>query len=134
MSEPAKSAGLFASLRGLAATATEMAQVRLELLSTEVEREKLRVFDGLVWAALALVLLCVGVVLLCGFVVLLFWEGYRLPALAVLTLVFIAAGVWVAIIARQRLSSPGGMFATSVAELARDRSGLSAPEQAGHEP
>lgn len=128
MSEPAAAAGLFSSLRRLVGTALELAQVRLELLSTEVEREKLRVFDGLFWAALALLLLSVGVALLCGFIVLLFWDGYRLPALGVLTVLFIGAGFWVTRIARQHLESPGGMFATSSAELARDRGGLEAGE------
>jgi uncharacterized membrane protein YqjE len=128
MSEPAAATGLFSSLRRLVGTALELAQVRLELLSTEVEREKLRVFDGLFWAALALLLLSVGVALLCAFIVLLFWDGYRLPAVGVLTVLFIGGGFWVTRIARQHLQSPGGMFATSSAELARDRSGLDVGE------
>lgn len=126
MSTPA-SGGLFESLRRLFGTGVEVVQVRLALVGTELEQEKLRFFDGLVQAALALLLLGVALVLLLGFVVLMFWDGYRLPAIGVLTLVFGAAGAWVLQRARQRLRAPeGGAFAASLAELRRDRAGLGA--------
>lgn len=124
MSEPTSGGGLFASLRQLLATALEMAQVRLELLGSDVEQEKLRLFDGLIWAGLALMLLGIGMALLCGFIVLLFWDGYRVAALGLLALLFLGGGLLLLRQARNRLRSPGGMFASSVAELARDRAGL----------
>ena len=124
MSEPVPGGGLFASLRQLLATALEMAQVRLELLGSDLEQEKLRLFDGLLWAGLALMLLGVGMALLCGFIVLLFWDGYRVVALGLLTLLFLGGGLLLLRRAQQRLRSPGGMFGSSVAELARDRAGL----------
>jgi uncharacterized membrane protein YqjE len=105
-------------------TAAEVARVRLALLATELELEKQRLLDGLFWGATALVLLTVGLVLSCGFVLLLLREGYRLAAVGVLALAFLAAGALLLRFARLRLSSPGGMFEASVAELARDRSTL----------
>lgn len=132
MSEPVSATGLFASLRRLLGTALEMAQVRLELFSTEVELEKRRLFDGLLWAVIALLVLGVGLVLLCGFIVLLFWDGYRLPALGLMTLLFLAGGLLLLRQARRSLRSPNGMFGASVAELGRDRAGLQASNQ--HEP
>ena len=124
MSAPVQGPGLFASLRQLLATALEMAKVRLELLQTEFEQEKLRVFDGLLWAGLALMLLGVGVLLLCGFIVLLVGEGYRLAAVGVLTLLFLGGGALLMRAARERLRSPGGLMASTLAELERDRAGL----------
>lgn len=124
MSEPGKSIGLFASLRRLLGTVLEIAQVRLELLGTELEFEKRRLFDGLLLGLIALLMLGVGVVLLCGFIILLFWEGYRLTAVGVLTLLFLAAAAWLVRAARHRLQSPKGMFEASLAELQRDRAGL----------
>ena len=59
MSGPAAGPGLLASLRRWVATSIEIAQVRIELFAVELEQEKLRVFDGLMWAALALLLLAV---------------------------------------------------------------------------
>lgn len=129
MSDPFHQSGLFASLRRLLATALEIAQVRLDLLSTEVELEKRRLLDGLLWGAVALMALGVGVVLLCGFIILLFWEGYRLPTVGVLALLFICGGALLMREVRLRLRNPAGMFNASVAELARDRDGLPASGQ-----
>lgn len=128
MTEPAAPRGLFASLRQLLGTAVEMTQVRLALLSNEIEEEKLRLFDGLLWAGLALLLLGLGTLLLCAFIVLLFWDGYRLMALGVLSALCLGAGIWLMGAARQRLQSPGGLFNRSVEELARDRAGLDTKE------
>ena len=119
--EPAKSGGLLASLRQLLGTLLEIAQVRLELISTELELEKRRWFDALWLAALALVCIALGLVLLCGTLLLLFWEGYRLAAAAGLTVLFVGAGALLLAQARQRLQQPGGMFSASARELRRDR-------------
>ena len=127
MVNPAREGGIFSSIRRLLATALEMAQVRLELFGTEVELEKRRLFDGLLWGAVALMVVGVGLVLLCGFVILLFWEGYRLAAIGVMALLFLAVGAWLMREARKRLSSPTGMFDASVAELQQDQAGLGGP-------
>lgn len=130
MSQPVQETGLFASVRRLLATALEMAQVRLDLLSTELELEKRRLFDGLLWGAAGLLAVGLGLVLLCGFVILLFWEGYRLAAVGVMTLLFLGAGALLLREARQRLRNVGGMFYASVTELERDRAGL---QTSGHD-
>ncbi|PHM20593.1 MAG: hypothetical protein CK604_06650 [Curvibacter sp. PD_MW3] len=122
--------GLFASVRQLLATGVETLRVRLELLSTEVEQEKIRLFDAVLWAGLALLLLGMGLLFLCGLIVVLLWDQHRLLALGGLTVVFLGSGYWVLQIARTRLRAPGGLFASSVAELERDRSEL-ARERAG---
>ena len=53
---PASRAGLFESLRQLLRTALEMAQVRLELLVSDLEIEKLRLVDAVLRALLGLLL------------------------------------------------------------------------------
>lgn len=116
-----KSEGLFSSLRQLLGTALETAHIRLELLGTELEFEKRRIFDGLVLGAVALLFLGLGLVLLCGTVVLLFWEGYRLMAVGLLTFSFLALGLIFLRQARQRLRAPQGIFQKSVDELKRDQ-------------
>jgi uncharacterized membrane protein YqjE len=126
----AASPGLFDSLRHLAHTALGLAQTRLELFGSELEEEKLRLFDVLWQVALALLLLGLALVLLLGFVVLLFWDGYRLPAVAVLTLLFGGVGLWLLLRARALLrASEGGPFALSLAELRRDRDALLPPDR-----
>jgi uncharacterized membrane protein YqjE len=119
--EPANSGGLLTSLRQLLGTLLEIAQVRLDLISTELELEKRRWFDTLWLGALALVCIALGLVLLCGTLLLLFWEGYRLAAASGLTLLFLGTGALLLAQARQRLQQPGGMFSASARELRRDR-------------
>lgn len=124
MSGPEAGAGLFASLRGLLANAVELAQVRLQLLGTEVELAVHSIFDGLVRAAAALVLLALGLVLLCGFILMLVQDSYRLAATGVLALLLLGAGGWLLVLARRRLDGAAGMFRQSLAELRRDRDAL----------
>lgn len=120
----ATQAGLLGSLRALLGTTLQVAQARLELLGVELEQEKTQLFDALWWGALALVLLAAGLVLAVGFVVLLMQEGYRLPALGLLTLVCLGGGVALLRHAKRCLHSPDGAFAASVGEIARDRASL----------
>jgi uncharacterized membrane protein YqjE len=123
--------GLFASAARLLGTVLEMAQVRLELLGTELESEKRRLFDSLLQAIIGLQLLSIGVLLFCGFVVVLVSETYRLAALGTMALLLLVAGLWLLQSARQRLRSPLGMFNASTTELGRDLAGLKANDQHG---
>lgn len=122
--------GLFQSLKRLLDTVLGIAQTRLELIGTELEQEKLRLLGALWQGALALMLLGLALVCALGFVVLLFWDGYRLPAIAALVLLLGGGGLWMLGRARAALRSPeGGMFALTLGEFRRDRDGL-VPEAA----
>lgn len=129
MGNPVGQSGLFASLSRLLGTVLEIAQVRLDLVGTEVELEKRRIFDGLLWGAVALLVLGIGLVLLCGFIVLLFWDGYRLPAVGAMALLFLFSSAALIRQARRRLRRANGMFEASLAELERDRAGLQSPQR-----
>lgn len=124
MSDSSRPAGLFSSLKRLLATALEITQVRLEILRTDIELEKKRLFESLLWAAVAFLSLAVGVLLLCGFVILLFWDGYRLAAIGVMAGLFIASSVVLFRGAKTRLHNPNGLFESSLSELAQDQRGL----------
>lgn len=131
MNAPPAGGGLLASLRRLVASGLELAQVRLELLSTEIEQEKLRLFEAFIWAAVGLLLLVVGVVLAIGTLALMLQDAYRLPVLAVLSLALLAAAAWLLRLARGRLRRRG-LFSASVAELSRDRQALGPDGSDGH--
>lgn len=131
MSEPVHKSGLFASIAQLSATALEMAQVRLNLLGTELELEKRRIFDGLLWGAISLLILGVGFVLLCAFVILLFEDRYRVAAVGVMALLCLAGSVLLMYKLQRRLRNPNGMFNASAEELERDRTSIK--ESAPHE-
>lgn len=121
MSDSNRPPGLFASLKRLLATALEIAQVRLELLRTELALEKERLFDSLLWAAAAFLFLGIGTLLLCGFILLLFWEGYRLAALGGMAALFLGGSTYLFHKAKTSLNRPGGLFEATLSELAQDQ-------------
>jgi len=114
-------AGLLGSVRKLLSTLLETVQVRLELLGTELESEKRRLFDVLVLVAIAVVCLALGLVMLCATVVLLVDEAWRLAATGAMAVFLLGAGVALLGRAKWRLRNPLGMFHASAQELARDR-------------
>lgn len=120
MAESKPEAGFFVSLKRLCTTAVEIGLVRLALVGTELELEKKRLFEGLLWALAAFLALGVGLVLLCGFVVLLLWDGYRLLAIGVLSVIFLVSAGALMAQARRRLSNPKGIFSASLNELNQD--------------
>ena len=113
--------GLLASLRKVAATALELVQVRLELLGTELENEKRKLFDGMCLAAVAVIFFSIGLGLLCVFIILLFWDGYRLAALASVSALCLGLGTVLLQQSRTRLKSPSGIFNASTGELQKDQ-------------
>jgi uncharacterized membrane protein YqjE len=121
---PASRAGLFESLRQLLHTALELAQVRLELLVTDLQLEKLRLVEVALRALLGLLLLGLGLLLLIGFLLMLLWDGYRLPALGVLTLLCIGGGLLLLQAAKRRLRDGDELLAGTRAEFERDRAAL----------
>jgi uncharacterized membrane protein YqjE len=123
--------GLLASGRRLLATLLELAQVRLQLAATELELEKLRLFDALLLAAAALTVLGVGIVLLCVLAVVLAGEAWRVHVLLTLTVLFVGGGVAGLLWARSRLRRPGSLLQATAAEFARDRADLLAEDSAG---
>lgn len=126
MSELGRSQGLFASVRQLLGTVLEFAQIRIALISNEIEQEKLRLFGGLLWAGLALLMLGLGALLLTIFIVVLFWDSYRLQALGGLAILFLSVGSGLLGVAYTRLRKPGGLFHNSAEELFRDRVAMGA--------
>jgi uncharacterized membrane protein YqjE len=122
MSLPGK--GLFDSGKQALGSLVDLVLVRVELFGTELEAEKLRLLDTLLHAIMGVVLLTLALVGAMGFVLLLFWDGYRLAALGVLTLLLAAAGTWLLMLARGRLRSGSGPFALTLGELRQDRDRL----------
>lgn len=116
--------GLFASLRGLIATAIGLARTRLELLATELEEEKLRLLGMLMYGLAAFLMLGAGLVLLAIFLTVLFWDSHRLLVLGGLTLVFLLAGVGSLLLVMRRVRAGSRLFSASLAEMAQDHQAL----------
>ena len=116
--------GLAQSLRRMAGTLLEIGQARFELLTTEFELEKLRLFDALLWLAFGLLLVGVGLVLAVLWLLLALQEAHRAVALALAVLLTLGAGWFLIRKARQRLQGDAAPFAATSAELERDRAML----------
>lgn len=119
-----QSPGLVQSLRRLAATLIALLQTRLELLATELEEERVRLVQVLLWGCIALAFLLLGVVMLTLFVVVLFWDAHRVLVSGLLALTFIAIGLAAVAVARSRARARSRLFSASLAELANDREQL----------
>lgn len=124
MNDAPATPGLAASLRRLAGTLLELAQVRLELLSSDIEHEKLRLLGTLLWVAIATLLAGIGLAVLAMLVAVLFWDSHRVLALSLLSVVYLLCAGLAGWQARRRWQTPRGVFATSADELARDRAAL----------
>jgi uncharacterized membrane protein YqjE len=112
---------LLRALQNLGGSFLAIVQTRLELLSTEIEEEWLRLAG---FALLALTaLFCVGVAILLAvvFIVAAFWDSYRLSAILALGAVFalIAVVLWRTLVMRYAAKPP--LFAASLKELRKDR-------------
>jgi len=125
--------GLLGSLRRLLASAVAMAETRLELLVTELEEERLHLLALVGYGVAAFFMLGIGLLFLVIFLTVLFWDSHRLLALGAFTAVFLLGGAAAAYLALRHAHTKKRLFASTLAELRRDREALSAdapPEQA----
>ncbi|MBS4095894.1 MAG: phage holin family protein [Sulfuricella sp.] len=119
--------GVFGSLKKLAVTLLGVAQTRLEILSNEIQEEKIRIGQILVLGFVALFFIALGIVFLAAFLTVLFWETHRLFVLGTLTLLFFAAGAAAVLLARAKANEGSRLFTDSLGELAKDKQHLSRP-------
>jgi uncharacterized membrane protein YqjE len=117
-------AGIVQSLRNLAATLVSVFHTRLELVVTEIEEERVRLLQLLVWGAAALFCLGVGVLLLVTLLIAMFWETHRIAVIGTLAAVFLAGGVGLAAGVRNLMQGRSRLFSATLDELARDRDQL----------
>ena len=116
--------GLFDSLKVLTATLIAIAHTRLELLSTELEEEWLRLSSMLVWTLVALGCAGLGVVLATLFVVVVLWDTFRLLALGIPAILFILGAALAWLVVRGKARAKPRLFAASLTELSKDREEL----------
>ncbi|WP_348691478.1 phage holin family protein [Acidovorax soli] len=116
--------GLMDALRRLLDHVLELLQLRLSLLGTELEAEKLRLFGALLGALLALLFGGMALGLLSLAIVLLSPDAWRWLAALLLGALYLGLAWWLWTRARERLAAPSGLFAASLAELGRDREEL----------
>lgn len=118
--------GIFASLRGFAATSVALLRARLELLKVEAQEEAGRLVRLLVWGIAATLLGVAGLVFLAVFLTVLWWDSHRLLALGIFSALFIASAA-LAIASALKLARQGSaLFSASLSELRSDEDALAA--------
>lgn len=117
------------SVKRLLSTLTSIAATRLELLANELQEERLRLAQMLLFALVALFCFSVAILLLVMFVVVAFWDEHRLAVLGGFSILFFLSGTLTAVLLRSKARAGSRLFSASLAELAKDREQL----EAGHE-
>lgn len=121
--------GLFASMKRLAGTLLAMGRTRLELLSTELEEERIRLTSMLLWGVIALFCAALCVVLITLLVAVIFWDTHRLLAIGFLALVFFLGAALAGSVALNKSRAKPRLFSGSLAELSRDQEQLKAGDE-----
>src|SRR5487761_2072052 len=118
------SSGLMESSKRVVGTLLAIFQTRLELLSNEIEEERLRVRQMLFYGSVALFFFGLSIMLMTVFVVVVFWDSYRLSVLGGLTALFFLAGLLVFKSLCNLSLERTKLFSSSLAELEDDRARL----------
>lgn len=124
MSAPTEtSSGVWATLKRMSDTLLATVQNRLELFAVELEAEKCRLIESLLWAVAVGVCGLMTLTLITLAIVVLFWENGRLVALLSLAGVYLVgmAVAWRSLRARLR---SGTAFSGTLGEIRKDRSCL----------
>jgi uncharacterized membrane protein YqjE len=120
--------GLYGSVKNLATSLVSHLHTRLELFTIEFAEEKLRLTSLLFGAILALFFIFMAIVLAALFVIAAYWDTpYRLHAVAILAVLFLAGAGITGGIVRAKLKSRPRLFEASLAELYKDRQQLNSP-------
>lgn len=119
-----ESGGLMESLKRMTGTLLVIFQTRLELLSIEVEEERLNIKQMLLYGSIALLFFALAIILLTAFVVVVFWDSYRLQVLAGFVVLYSVAGAlaWNAL--HRVANRKSQLFSASLAALDDDRDQL----------
>jgi uncharacterized membrane protein YqjE len=114
-------AGFMNSLRTLADSLLAGAQDRLELFAVELQEEKFRLIQIIVWISAAIFAGGMAITFASITLVYLFWESARLAVLGGLTLLYGGAFVAVIVTFRRYLAHQPRPFAASLQEIQTDR-------------
>ena len=111
---------ILAAVGRVASTLVAMVGTRLELAAVEFQEDARRLLGYLAWSLLAVFLAAGSIMLVALFVILLFWDSYRLQAVAGMAVLLGAAAFLIVSNVRARLNAQTPLFAATLAELRKD--------------
>jgi uncharacterized membrane protein YqjE len=113
--------GLMESLKRMVDTLLSIVQTRLELLSNELEEERVRIGLLLLYGAIAFFFFGMAILLLTVFIVAAFWDNHLFLVLSGLVALFVIAGLVSCFAFRKVARKRFRLFSSSLDELAEDR-------------
>jgi uncharacterized membrane protein YqjE len=116
--------GLLNSIRTLASTLIAIVHTRAELLSTELEEERIRLTSLLMWGFIALFSACLGVIFVTLLFMLALWDDHRMLAVGIPAALFLSVAAVSAGVSIGKAKAKPKLFSASLAELAKDREQL----------
>ncbi len=117
---------LFESLRRLLEHLLAIAQVRLELATTELSLEVHRAARVMLWTFIALLAAALGCLMLSLTIVIAVWEEHRLLAAGLISAVLLIGAIAAVWMARRSIQARPRLLAATLDELERDRAALAA--------
>jgi uncharacterized membrane protein YqjE len=111
---------LLATAGRVASTLVAMVGTRLELAAVEFQEDARRLLGYLAWSLLAVFLAAGSTMLIALFVILLFWDSYRLQAVAGMAALLGIAALLIVSSVRSKLNAQAPLFADTLAELRKD--------------
>ena len=115
---------MFERLQRILLTLVTLAHTRLELATVELEEEARRLTGLVLWAVAGILCAGFGVLLLALTIVIAFWDGHRLLASGLVTLVFFGVAAGAGLVVRRRLRDRPRLLAATIGELKRDARAL----------
>jgi uncharacterized membrane protein YqjE len=116
--------GLLNSIRTMLGTLIAIIHTRAELLSTELEEERIRLTSILMWGLIALFCACFGIIFVTFLFMLALWDDHRLLAVGIPAALFLSVAAVSAGVAIGKAKTKPKLFSSSLAELAKDREQL----------
>jgi uncharacterized membrane protein YqjE len=111
---------ILSTVSRIAATLVAMVGTRLELAAVEFQEDARRLLGYLAWTLLAVFLAAGSTMLVALFVIVIFWDTYRLPAVAAMAVLFGLGAAVILMKVRSGLNAQAPLFAATLAELRSD--------------
>ena len=121
---PIESKGLLESLSAFATTLVSVAYTRLELLSSDLEEDRARLFSLVLLYLIAAFCLVVGMVIAIVLIVFVLWQSHRLLALSLVAGFFLLTGLGIWSFAMHKTKTKPRVFSASLSELLKDQQEL----------
>jgi uncharacterized membrane protein YqjE len=115
------SAGILESVRTFADSLLATVQSRIELISVELQEEKLRLIQTFIWISAAIFTGLLAITFASITLVYLLWDSARLAALGGLTLLYTAATVTIIVAFKRYVARQPKPFAATLEEIKSDR-------------